>query len=100
MGKLRTFLSKKDSPGSLGLELKRSLESDPLFPVFTLGIYRLVKSKGSNKYEDVHLDAGSFLLGVEKKLELLIDFIDGCIERYGQEKVLLVETVRSKPIDL
>ena len=75
--------------------MKESLKSDPLYPVFDLGLWKYYNydSKGNRSGTNiVRLKSlEEFFLGMDKRIERLLDHASHCEEKLGAENVYLSE---------
>jgi len=77
----------------IGYLLREALKSDPLTPIFHMGMYRYSEfSKKLNDYTGeayvIRFSADSFHQGMQHRLKALFQHVDLCIAEYGEEKVL------------
>ena len=80
---------------SLGSLLEESLRSDPLYPVFSYGIYNAKlknetapnpKGKTTTK---VHFLPENFFYGMDVKVNRFLEHVDYCVEQFGADEVFL-----------
>ena len=61
------------------------MEKDPLFPIFNYNVY--LPSTG--RFPKVTYRYQDFLEGIDIRLIELLNYIDACIEEFGEDKVLI-----------
>ena len=65
--------------------VKRSLKSDPLYPVFHYNVYIPERAR----YPKVSYRVQDFFDGLDIRIRELHKYVDLCIETFGEEKVLI-----------
>jgi len=92
---LQEFKNQPNPKLRLSYLLKESLKSDPLYPVFDLGLWKYYSydkkgnRSGSNIVRLKSLE--EFFLGMDKRIDRLLDQVAHCEEKIGSENVYLSE---------
>eukprot|EP01095_Lingulamoeba_sp_RSL-Kostka_P006344 TRINITY_DN198_c1_g1_i1.p1 TRINITY_DN198_c1_g1~~TRINITY_DN198_c1_g1_i1.p1 ORF type:complete len:409 (-),score=92.62 TRINITY_DN198_c1_g1_i1:7-1233(-) len=90
--RLKHFLDTNDKTQKIPYLLDKSLKSDPLYPVFNLGIFRYYNYDNNGKRTTIelsHLHHEIFYYGLETRVATLLEHVDECIDKHGEDRVYL-----------
>eukprot|EP01094_Clydonella_sp_ATCC50884_P002579 TRINITY_DN1196_c0_g1_i3.p1 TRINITY_DN1196_c0_g1~~TRINITY_DN1196_c0_g1_i3.p1 ORF type:complete len:210 (-),score=64.35 TRINITY_DN1196_c0_g1_i3:38-667(-) len=72
----------------LGARMRQSLLLDAVgSELMELGVYRVKRGRNKNKQRRYYAD--NFFTGFDRKLAMLLEHVDACVEQHGKDRVLV-----------
>jgi hypothetical protein len=81
-------MESKEPSQRFGLKLKERLLDDPMFPIFHQALF-YKNRKDRKPKQKTHFEIDNFWTGIERKSSRFLAHVQGCIDQYGIDQVLI-----------